>query len=831
MGDTLNVQIQKVKKRDGSEVDFDVKKIENAIKAAVATTGHDYANIVAFGVAKKVLERLSLESTVTVEQVQDAVELELMRAKMFDVAKAYITYRHDRENVRLEKKRLLNKVELDSVDKTFNVNQLRVLAERYLLRNGQGEIIESVRELFERVAILVSIPEILYDSQFYDKDGGYTIAQEDDGSNITALHIGKYKLNQYHAERLFQLYNTLDGQGKMRVSIYSLFDRWHVFEDVIRKNYELMVSCHFLPNTPTLMNAGTRLGQLSACFVLPMEDNIESIMKAAADAALIFKSGGGVGISYSKLRPKGSTVFSTHGVASGPCSFMRIIDVLTDVIKQGGKRRGANMGIVNWDHPDIEEFVTMKNTPGVMENFNVSVGMDDMFWNHYFSNLPEERNLLNMIANSAWKSAEPGVIFFDNINKHNPLKREFGPLEVTNPCGEQALYANESCNLGSIDLSKFIFEDSFDYSGFAETVNQCTRLLDNVIDANKYPTREIHNMTHRTRRIGLGIMGLGDLLYAMKLPYNSKEAYNVMNEIASSLALHSRTTSIELAEERGSYPAFSPEDWDDNIEGMRNSFQTTIAPTGSLSMIADTSNGVEPCFSLAFEKRISFGSFWYKNKVFEQDLRDRGLYSEELLKKIADNHGSVQGLDDIPDEMQRIYVTAMDLHWMDHIVAQAIWQKWINNAIAKTINMPEDATVEDVKMAYALAHELGLKGVTVYRDNSRHAQVCYASGAKKPHEVKPSQATLDYIRQHLADSPLFKELFPDSVVKETAIYGDTSRPHTPILLKKGDSITDILPGHPAEPDLESPCCEHPIPVINSGCVSCANCGFSICHVA
>jgi ribonucleoside-diphosphate reductase alpha chain len=427
-----------------------------------------------------------------------------------------------------------------------------------------------------------------------------------------------------------------------------------------------MVSKDFLPNTPTLMNAGAKLGQLSACFVLDMKDDMSGIMKSSTDAAMIFKSGGGVGINYSNLRPEGDIVASTSGVASGPISFMRIIDTITDVVKQGGKRRGANMGIMESWHPDIEKFVTAKTKPGVFENFNVSVGIWSDFWqsiineNNHKYNLKnpttqepikqiDSHQLLDLITFSAWKSAEPGVIFFDNINKYNPcINIKEGPLRATNPCGEQSLYPYESCNLGSINLANFVKRSvdgkhEFDWQRYEQAIRLSTRFLDNVIDMNKYPVEEIEHNTKLTRRIGLGIMGIADLLFTLGIPYNSKEGYDFMNRVAEALSYYSMEESVAIAKARDPFPLFNQTDyvdgkmipvagyyeipkryhsydWDSLIEkigkyGIRNSWTTTIAPTGTLSMIADTSNGVEPVFALVFEKRVTVGRFFYTNRM------------------------------------------------------------------------------------------------------------------------------------------------------------------------------------------------------------------------
>jgi ribonucleoside-diphosphate reductase alpha chain len=658
------------------------------------------------------------------------------------------------------------------------------------------------------------------------------------------------------------------------------------YEERIQEYYNLMVSRDFLPNTPTLMNAGARLGQLSACFVLDMPDDMADIMKASTDAAMIFKSGGGVGINYSDLRPEGDIVASTSGVASGPTSFMRIIDTITDVVKQGGKRRGANMGILDAWHPDIEKFVTAKTKPGIFENFNVSVGIWSDFWqalvnnegNHKFTlrnprtkeplRQIDAQQLIDLIALSAWRSAEPGVIFFDNINKYNPLiNARHGPLRATNPCGEQSLYPYESCNLGSINLANFVKRKAdgayeFDWQRYEQAIRLATRFLDNVIDMNKYPVDEISKATKETRRIGLGIMGLADLLFLLKTPYNSRDGYEFMNKLAEAVSYFSMEESVAIAKSRGPFPLFKDSDyvrgkipvagyyelprethtydWDTLIEkikkhGIRNSWTSTIAPTGTLSMIADTANGVEPVFALVYEKRVTVGRFFYTDKVFENMLKENGLYNDDILTKIANNYGSVRGLSEIPEWMQRTFVTAIDIHWTDHVMAQAVWQKWISNAIAKTINMPGDVTAEDVKCAYLLSHELGLKGVTVFRDGSRHEQVLHITGkntGEKAFVVKPSRYVADYVSNNMKEPYVLEQMqkmFKESGVEDekTAILqaslADPSE--DTISLKKPASIS-TMSSLDANEDL-CPSCNARL-IITEGCSVCIECGFSGC---
>ncbi|MEM4275145.1 MAG: adenosylcobalamin-dependent ribonucleoside-diphosphate reductase [Candidatus Nitrosocaldaceae archaeon] len=785
-----------IKKRDNTLVPFNDQKITNAIyKALLATNYGDYQ--LAYKLTQEVIASLKSKTEISVEDIQNEVENILIKNQLTDTAKAYILYRQERNNIREIKKKILQKNTLDEVDKKLDIDALTVLASRYLLRDENNNIIEGPKQLFERVAITITLTDILYDRRIY----GISKIQHKYTYRYEEIAIGKYKLNKYHFETLRDLYNNLNEQKQMLLSFTELIEKiknheFDQYEENIKIYYNLMVNLDFLPNSPTLMNAGTRSRQLSACFVLDMEDDLSYIMNTISVLAMIFKSGGGVGINYSNIRPEGDIVASTSGVASGPLSFMRIVDTVTDVIKQGGKRRGANMGILESWHPDIEKFITIKTKPGILENFNISVALDKAFWDAYINNTKyklinprtgntvktiDPNQLLDLIAVSAWDSAEPGVLFLDNINKYEPLKYKLGELRATNPCGEQSLYPYESCNLGSINLSNMVKrringDYEFDWEKYEKTIRIATRFLDNIIDVNKYPTKEIETATKYTRRIGLGVMGLADLLFKLKIAYNSKEGYEFMNRLAEALTYYSIDESIHIAKERGPCTAYSGIEPDINIlhesiktnkipintnngtfdwkhlnaklaiYGVRNSHTTTVAPTGSISMIAGCSSGIEPLFALVFEKNITVGKFVYTNKIFEEELKKHKLYNDDLLNKIANNYGSIKGLE-LPFE--DIFVTAMDMHWTDHIIAQAIWQKWISNAIAKTINMPNDATVEDVKSSYLLAYALGLKGITVYRDGSRNQQVLNVVAKNKNYQIQPSEYAVQYIKDNV----------------------------------------------------------------------------------
>ena len=878
----INSQIEnsitEIRKRNGSISHFNQDKISNAIfKALEATNKPDkeLATELTNGVLNKLSEHgFSAEYAPSVEDIQDLVESTLIDQGHSDIARAYILYRHERRKVRDEKMRILNTKTLDSVAKAFDTNCLRVLASRYLFRDNKNEIIEKPTELFERVAVLVTISDMLRDNKLFTRDGNISQNIEEATQYLTKLDdfnfkfkIGNYYLNKWHFRCIINCYVDLAKQGKMKTPFKELLTmiaskELDNYADRISEYYELMVSQDFLPNSPTMMNAGGRLGQLSACFVLGMPDDMTGIMKSTSDAALIFKSGGGVGINYSDLREEGEIVASTSGVASGPVSFMNIINSVTEVVKQGGKRRGANMGIMEVWHPDIEKFVTNKTEPGVLENFNVSVGVWEDFWNILVNSSDEKyvlrsprdnspikeinpHHLIDLIALSAWKSAEPGLIFFDNINKYNVFaKARGGPLRATNPCGEQSLYPYESCNLGSINLANLVKRTAdgqyeFDWQRYEETIRKTTRFLDNVIDVNQYPVPEIDKASKDSRRIGLGVMGVADLLYKLRIPYNSKEGYDFQLKLAEALTYYSMEESVALAKSRGEFPLCSkteyPEgkipvsgyyekpkeqqyhDWDSLIakiqkHGIRNVHVTTVAPTGTLSMLADCSNGMEPSFALVFEKRVTVGRFFYTNKILEQVLKENNLYSEELLVRIADNYGSVKGLPEIPEWIQKIFVTAMDIHWSDHLLAQAVWQDWIGNAIAKTINMPNDVTVDDVKASYLLAHEMGLKGITVYRDGSRHKQVLHmtSENAEKTFIVTPSE----YLKKFISNN--IKNEYVKSQINNALTIGASQNTSPPPNISEEEKEETLCP-----------MCKNKL-IFAEGCNLCIDCGYSGC---
>ncbi len=619
-------------------------------------------------------------------------------------------------------------VSVNLVEEKLNLseNAKKVLERRYLKRDKDGNCTETPADMFRRVAMAIASGDLKF--------------------------------------------------GKSQADVDKLAERF----------YDFITKCYFMPNSPTLMNAGRELGQLAACFVLPVEDSLEGIFETVKNTALIHKSGGGTGFSFSRLRPKNSVVKSTMGVSSGPVSFMEVFNAATEAVKQGGTRRGANMGILRVDHPDILDFINCKSDNNKLNNFNISVAITDKFMealkkgedydlvnpqnNQVVAKL-NAKKVFDLIVDGAWRNGEPGIIFIDKMNSDNPTPL-VGQIESTNPCGEVPLLAYEACNLGSINLGRMVVEGSngpeIDWKTLADTTRTAIRFLDNVIAVNNYPLPQISEMVQNNRKIGLGVMGWADMLMKMGISYSSEEGIKLASQIMEFIDYESKCESIELSKERGRFNNFkgsiydgrnflynkykgksagkiSDEQWkelDSQIEkyGIRNATTTCIAPTGTISMIASASGGVEPLFGLVFSRLIMDGTEMLEvNPIFKEYAIKHGFYSESLMKEIAKT-GSVAHIAGVPEDAKKIFVTAHDVSPYWHVKMQAAFQLHTDNAVSKTVNFEEHATREDIEQAYILAYENNLKGITVYRNNSRQFQPMNLDAKKSEAQVEAEKS-------------------------------------------------------------------------------------------
>lgn len=794
--------ILKIKKRNGEIADFRQEKITEAIWKAVQSVGganKEMATQISNQVAAVLEVFFKDESNIpTVEQIQDLTEKILIEGGHAKTAKAFILYRAEHKNIRNTQQEILN----GQVSKLpFSVNALRVLAARYLQRDDNGEVCESPEGMFDRVAKALAKVE-----ERYGKD-----------SKTVADFAAKFK--------------------------------------------ETMDKFEFIPAGRTLANAGGKTRLVSNCIVLHFKDSMDGIFSSLHDAALLQQAGSGLGFPWHLLRPAGTRTNKTQGTASGPVSFLKAFNESFGVIKQQG-RHGANMGVMRVDHPDILEFIESKWEEGVLVNFNISVSLTDEFmnavknrstepwfcsWNGqkmkprriirnkrgaYVDAIEETMTaseLMDKIINAAWRNGEPGVLFPDAANRSNPVPA-LGRLEATNPCGEQWLHDGDVCNLGSINLAKFVENGKINEARLKFVTEMSTRMLDNVIDLSDFPVEKVNTTFRNNRRIGLGIMGFADMLYQLRVPYDSKEGFDTARKVMKLINDSAAAYSTKIAEEKGCFP-----NWEISIFGpkgqnvkRRNSALTTVAPTGSISMLLDCSSGVEPFFALSYYKEVLSGQkLVYINPFLEAELKRLNLHNDEVIKSI-EKTGSVQQIKEMPEESRRVFVTAMDISAKDHILMQAAFQEHVDNSISKTVNFPNSATREDVLNGYIMAWENGLKGCTVYRDGSRQEQVLYLNGEEKKEEVDEAKkstslgATVLVKATSTSTTPKanFEEVTPPPVSQaENSSQAGMFDNREHLSLNKKEIIHSK----------KCPECGCSIQIAE-GCMLCLSCGFSVCSV-
>lgn len=738
--------IRKIIKRDGREVEFSLDKLIGAIEKAGIQTGEfktdeakRLALIVVSIIEKSHTPGVKGAQTPGVEEIQDLAEQVLMAAGHYKTAKAYILYRAARSDERRVERIIGVKDDLD-----LSPNQLKVMRNRYLLKDQDGNVIETPSELFRRVAKNLAIVEKVEERKKVEADF-----------------------------------------------------------------YEVMSRLEFLPAGRTLNNAGTPQSQLANCFVLPVEDSIEGIFDSVKWMAMVHQRGGGTGFNFSKLRPRGDVVTkSSGGFATGPVSFMKVFDIATRQVMQGGKKRGANMGILNVDHPDILDFISAKSERGEIENFNISVGVTDAFMKAVDSDKEwhlrnqrtgeivqtmQARTLMSQLVSLAWRTGDPGLIFLDPINRNNPLLEKYGRIDATNPCGEQPLHPFDACNLGSINLAKFVQDGKVDYERLKFVVHTGVRMLDDVIDACKYPLPQITETVRANRRIGLGVMGWADMLYQLRVAYDSDKGVALAKKIAKFIQDESWEISRMLAKEKGVFPR-----WKDSSHKIkvRNVAITTIAPTGSISMLSDASSGIEPVFALAYTKNVvEDNGLSYINKYFEDEL-STSLWADgdsehkvrdRIVREVA-NSGSVAHVSGVPEEVKLVYRTAHDIAPEWHIKMQAAWQKYTDNAVSKTINFPHSATIDEVENAYMMSWKMGCKGITIYRDGSKDVQILNIGKSEKGEAKSGSQIIQSKIKTE--------------TLKERTAKGK----HMSVCPECGGKLA-----------------------IEEGCAKCYGCGFSVCQ--